>query len=147
MVDVTGGILTIRASSSFLRVDSRTGLSIGAQRFRHGPILQATVQHKIIGLLILGVVVEEINKTNALKNLARHRKTCAFPFFLLLNILNCSNAHVASPSSPLSAVGFRDTQLLDIYQIGFKMLEALLNRRIPFTQRASPAIPLACLAL
>ncbi|CAG8605282.1 4488_t:CDS:10 [Ambispora leptoticha] len=69
--------------------------------------LQATVDHRIIGLQILGLVVEEVNlSTNHARNLTKQRKI---------------------------ASGFRDAELLDSFRLGLNILRQLLNGEVPFT--------------
>ncbi|KAI9208668.1 exportin-7 [Polychytrium aggregatum] len=64
------------------------------------PFLQSTVEHQIIGVQILGNLVQEMNSSsNSTKNLSKHRKT---------------------------AVNFRDNQLLPIFKISITMLSQLL---------------------
>ncbi|CAG8723361.1 12142_t:CDS:10, partial [Acaulospora morrowiae] len=66
--------------------------------------LQSTVHHMIVGLQILAIVVSEMNQSST-RNLTRQRKT---------------------------AVGFRDTALLDIFRMGLVVLRQLLNEDIMF---------------
>ncbi|CAG8480838.1 7675_t:CDS:10 [Diversispora eburnea] len=66
--------------------------------------IQSTAHHVIVGLQILAIVVSEMNQPST-RNLARQRKT---------------------------AIGFRDTALLDIFRMGLLVLRQLLNGEIMF---------------
>ncbi|KAF7729675.1 hypothetical protein EC973_004048 [Apophysomyces ossiformis] len=67
--------------------------------------LQASVEHRLVGLRILGTLVQDINAPSFSRNSAKLRK---------------------------AAGGFRDTQLLPIFEMAFETLEQLLHRAIPF---------------
>ncbi|OZJ04255.1 hypothetical protein BZG36_02466 [Bifiguratus adelaidae] len=71
--------------------------------------LQASVDHKIVGLQMFATLVQEIYQPNPPRNLARQRKV---------------------------AVSFRDDQLLDILQAGITMLGQLLSQQIGFENSA-----------
>ncbi|RHZ90241.1 hypothetical protein Glove_2g14 [Diversispora epigaea] len=66
--------------------------------------IQSTAHHVIVGLQILAIVVSEMNQPSS-RNLAKQRKT---------------------------AIGFRDTALLDIFRMGLLILRQLLNGEIMF---------------
>ncbi|CAG8602788.1 1085_t:CDS:10 [Paraglomus occultum] len=84
--------------------------------------LQATVDHKIVGLQILGIVVSDINQASiAGRNINKLRKT---------------------------AVSFRDQQLLKIFQLGMANLRQILHREVPYTKSNQDSrIKEACLTL
>ncbi|CAG8462154.1 14273_t:CDS:10 [Cetraspora pellucida] len=67
--------------------------------------IQSTSDHIIVGLQILSITVVEMNQQSS-RNLTKQRKT---------------------------AIGFRDTALLDIFQLGLVVLRRLLNSGILFT--------------
>ncbi|KAI9485249.1 MAG: armadillo-type protein [Benjaminiella poitrasii] len=67
--------------------------------------LQASNDHRIVGLQILSVIVQDINSTSIPRYSAKFRK---------------------------AAVGLRDSQLLDIFTNAYQTLEGLLTRTIPF---------------
>nr|CAG8525535.1 5131_t:CDS:10 [Entrophospora candida] len=67
--------------------------------------IQATYEHRIIGLQILGIVVVEFNQPSS-RNLARQRKT---------------------------AIGFRDAELLDIFRLGLDVLRQILSGEMQST--------------
>ncbi|CAJ0768992.1 1055_t:CDS:10 [Entrophospora sp. SA101] len=68
-------------------------------------LLEATYEHRIIGLQILGIVVVEFNQPSS-RNLARQRKT---------------------------AIGFRDAELLDIFRLGLDVLRQILSGEMQST--------------
>ncbi|KAI8851513.1 armadillo-type protein [Chytridium lagenaria] len=71
-----------------------------------GPFLQASINHRLIAIHLLGCLVNEMNSpSSSQKSLVRHRKT---------------------------AVNFRDTQLLQVFQLSLAMLRELTSKRIPF---------------
>ncbi|TPX35726.1 hypothetical protein SmJEL517_g01976 [Synchytrium microbalum] len=63
----------------------------------------ASSHHQIIGVQILGLLVAEMNQPSSTKNMTRHRKT---------------------------AVNFRDTQLMNIFQISLTVLKQLVTKQI-----------------
>ncbi|KAG1441104.1 hypothetical protein G6F56_011633 [Rhizopus delemar] len=67
--------------------------------------LQASAEHRIVGLQILSVIVQDMNSASVPKYAAKFRK---------------------------SAAGVRDTQLFDIFKNAFEWLEGLISRSIPF---------------
>ncbi|KAG0183544.1 hypothetical protein DFQ29_002599 [Apophysomyces sp. BC1021] len=67
--------------------------------------LQASIEHRLVGLQILGTFVQDINAPSFARNSAKLRK---------------------------AAGKFRDTQLLLIFELAFDTLEQLLHRAIPF---------------
>ncbi|KAG0169013.1 Exportin 7 [Apophysomyces sp. BC1034] len=66
---------------------------------------QASVDHRIVGMQIIAVIVQDINAPSPPRNSAKFRK---------------------------AAAGFRDNQLFDIFEAAFKTLEGLLHRTVPF---------------
>ncbi|KAI8143944.1 hypothetical protein BJV82DRAFT_683294 [Fennellomyces sp. T-0311] len=69
--------------------------------------LQASMDHRIVGLQMLAVLVQDINS-------------------------GTSTAPLRSAQLRKAAAAFRDTQLFDIFQTAFDTLAALLQRNIPF---------------
>ncbi|CAI2183999.1 8336_t:CDS:10 [Funneliformis geosporum] len=67
--------------------------------------IQSTVDHRIVGLQVLSTIVSEMNQQTP-RNMARQRKT---------------------------AIGFRDSQLLDIFRLGLVVLRQILNGETVFT--------------
>ncbi|KAI7904443.1 armadillo-type protein [Cokeromyces recurvatus] len=67
--------------------------------------LQASHDHRIVGLQILSIIVQDINSTSMPKYAAKFRK---------------------------AAVGLRDSQLFDIFTNAYQLLEGLLTQSIPF---------------
>ncbi|KAL7312113.1 hypothetical protein PS15m_007914 [Mucor circinelloides] len=67
--------------------------------------LQASADHRIVGMQILSVIVQDINAATIPKYSAKFRK---------------------------AAAGLRDTQLLDIFKYAYQLLEGLLARSLPF---------------
>ncbi|KAI8992667.1 armadillo-type protein [Pilobolus umbonatus] len=67
--------------------------------------LQASAEHRIVGIQILSIIVQDVNTTSLPKFSAKFRK---------------------------AATGLRDTQLLDIFEKAFLILKGLLNHTIPF---------------
>ncbi|KAK4509022.1 uncharacterized protein ATC70_007371 [Mucor velutinosus] len=67
--------------------------------------LQASAEHRIVGMQILSVIVQDINAATIPKYSAKFRK---------------------------AAAGLRDTQLLDIFKYAYQFLESLLARSVPF---------------
>ncbi|GBC18414.2 uncharacterized protein OCT59_006460 [Rhizophagus irregularis] len=67
--------------------------------------IQSTVDHRIVGLQVLSTVVAEMNQQSP-RNMARQRKT---------------------------AIGFRDSELLDIFRLGLVVLRQILNGEMAFT--------------
>ncbi|TPX44123.1 hypothetical protein SeLEV6574_g04696 [Synchytrium endobioticum] len=68
----------------------------------------ASTHHQIIGVQILGQLVAEMNQPSSTKNMTRHRKT---------------------------AVNFRDTQLMQIFQISLNALKSLVSKGISLEKR------------
>ncbi|OAD70386.1 hypothetical protein PHYBLDRAFT_188120 [Phycomyces blakesleeanus NRRL 1555(-)] len=66
---------------------------------------QASVDHRIVGMQILAIIIQDINAPSPPRNSAKFRK---------------------------AAGGFRDTQLFSIFESAFETLEGLLQRTIPF---------------
>ncbi|KAJ3089148.1 Exportin 7, partial [Physocladia obscura] len=102
--------------------------------------LQASNEHRIVGILILASLVQEMNRMTAvLKNITRHRKVgqyiynsfehtpkrihhmFIFPFF--------------SPSFPSfhTAVNFRDLQLTQIFTLCLDAIRELVSKQIAFS--------------
>ncbi|KAJ3024653.1 UNVERIFIED_CONTAM: hypothetical protein HDU68_007912 [Siphonaria sp. JEL0065] len=72
--------------------------------------LQASNEHRIVGVLLLATLVQEMNRLTAvLKNMTRHRKV---------------------------AVNFRDLQLAQIFQLCLDALRELVNKQIAFKTAA-----------
>ncbi|KAG1215725.1 armadillo-type protein [Rhizopus microsporus] len=67
--------------------------------------LQASAEHRIVGLQILAVIVQDMNSAVVPKYAAKFRKASA---------------------------GLRDTQLFDIFKNAFELLKNLISRSIPF---------------
>ncbi|KAI8616087.1 Xpo7 protein [Chytriomyces sp. MP71] len=68
--------------------------------------LQASNEHRIVGILLLASLVQEMNRlTSVLKNMTRHRKV---------------------------AVNFRDLQLAQIFQLSLDALRDLVGKQIAF---------------
>ncbi|KAG1506840.1 hypothetical protein G6F53_009394 [Rhizopus delemar] len=67
--------------------------------------LQASAEHRIIGLQILSVIIQDMNSASVPKYAAKFRK---------------------------AAAGVRDTQLYDIFKNAFELLKSLITRSIPF---------------
>ncbi|KAI9028957.1 armadillo-type protein [Phycomyces nitens] len=67
--------------------------------------LFASVDHRIVGMQILAIIIQDINAPSPPRNSAKFRK---------------------------AAGGFRDTQLFSIFESAFETLEGLLHRTIPF---------------
>ncbi|KAI9275093.1 armadillo-type protein [Helicostylum pulchrum] len=68
--------------------------------------IQASVDHRIVGLQILSIMVQDINPPSFARSASKFRK---------------------------AAGEFRDTQLLDICETAYKTLEELVKRNIAFT--------------
>ncbi|ORY39407.1 hypothetical protein BCR33DRAFT_788413 [Rhizoclosmatium globosum] len=69
--------------------------------------LQASNEHRIVGILLLASLVQEMNRmTSVLKNMTRHRKV---------------------------AVNFRDLQLAQIFQLCLDALKELVGKQIAFS--------------
>ncbi|KAI8091890.1 armadillo-type protein [Thamnidium elegans] len=68
--------------------------------------IQASVDHRIVGLQILSIMVQDINPPSFARSASKFRK---------------------------AAGEFRDTQLLDICETAYKTLEELVQRNIAFT--------------
>ncbi|KAJ3069894.1 Exportin 7, partial [Podochytrium sp. JEL0797] len=72
--------------------------------------LQASNEHRIVGILLLASLVQEMNRlTVVLKNMTRHRKV---------------------------AVNFRDLQLAQIFQLCLDAMRELVNKQIAFSNAA-----------
>ncbi|CAO3610792.1 unnamed protein product [Mucor hiemalis] len=67
--------------------------------------LQASTEHRIVGLQILAIIVQDINASTIPKYSAKFRK---------------------------AAAGLRDTQLFDIFENTFQILEGILLKSLPF---------------
>ncbi|RUS20332.1 Exportin-7-B [Endogone sp. FLAS-F59071] len=96
--------------------------------------LQATIEHRIVGLQILSVVVQEINQPLPPRNLARHRKTGMPKRDMVLFRFEIWLVHCTQSHSLFAAIAFRDLQLLDIFKTGYNILRELLNRQVPFNK-------------
>ncbi|KAI8363847.1 armadillo-type protein [Choanephora cucurbitarum] len=77
--------------------------------------LRASASHRIVGLQILAVVIQDINSVTLPKYSAKFRK---------------------------AAAGLRDTQLLKIFENGFEILRGTLTRSIPFDQGKTKEVAL-----
>jgi hypothetical protein len=75
---------------------------------------------------ILSVIVQDINAATIPKYSAKFRKAGKSTF------VHISIVHITH--MPIAA-GLRDTQLLDIFENAFQILEGILSRSIPFDKR------------
>ncbi|KAI9252218.1 armadillo-type protein [Helicostylum pulchrum] len=67
--------------------------------------IQSSSEHRIVGIQILTIIVQDMNTATVPKYSAKFRK---------------------------AAAGLRDTQLFDIFQKGIQLLESILSRTLPF---------------
>ncbi|ORX48496.1 hypothetical protein DM01DRAFT_1338555 [Hesseltinella vesiculosa] len=71
--------------------------------------IQATMEHRIVGMQILAVLIQDMNPPSFTRSSTRFRK---------------------------AATGFKDHQLLDIFQLAFNTLTELNQRSLPFANES-----------
>ncbi|ORZ07865.1 armadillo-type protein [Absidia repens] len=100
IVSQLGGVLTQLTRMGWVALEEYQTIGKDLDQF-----LQASLDHRILGLHLLSVIIQDINTPSPPRYSAMFRK---------------------------AASGFRDTQLLDIFKMAFQTLEELLGRSIRF---------------
>ncbi|KAJ8654541.1 hypothetical protein O0I10_009847 [Lichtheimia ornata] len=100
VISQLAGVLALLTRLGWLDVEEYRNVQKDMNQF-----LQASMDHRIVGMHILAVLIQDINSPTAPRNSAKFRK---------------------------AAAAFRDTQLFPIFEAAYDTLTQLLQRNIPF---------------
>lgn len=85
------------------------------------------MDHRIVGMHILAVLIQDINSPTAPRNSAKFRKAG-------MSLTTSRNGMTIIDLNSLAAA-FRDTQLFPIFESAYDTLTQLLQHSIPFDKR------------
>lgn len=86
------------------------------------------MDHRIVGMQILAVVIQDINPPTFARGSGKFRRAGKEKERMCMNGTNNTKKGLF-----LLAGGFRDTQLLDVFRLAYSTLKDLNQRSLPFT--------------